>query len=86
MTQHLRSRTVIPIREAAGPWPEPTLEELLSDPIVEAMMQADSVNRERLLDMLGDVTRALQANDRSRAREPLAREQGQHVTPAHCCA
>jgi hypothetical protein len=55
-------RTVIPIREEFGRYREPTLQELLSDPIIQAVMRADSVDPGRLADMLGWIADELQAN------------------------
>jgi hypothetical protein len=55
-------RTVIPIREEFGRYGEPTLQEMLSDPIVQAVMRADSVDPGRLADMLGWIADELQAN------------------------
>ena len=55
-------RTVIPIREEFGRFREPTLQDILSDPIVEAVMRADSVDPGRLNDMLGWIADELQAN------------------------
>ena len=37
----------------APPWREPTLKELLSEPIITALMDADSVHPEELKAMLG---------------------------------
>jgi hypothetical protein len=51
----------IPIGEESGRYREPTLEEILSDSIVEALMQADAVDPEELGAMLGKVARALRA-------------------------
>ena len=55
-------KTVIPIREESGRFREPTLHDILSDPIVEAVMRADSVDLGRLTDMLGWIADELQAN------------------------
>jgi hypothetical protein len=55
-------KTVIPIREEFGRFREPTLQDILSDPIVEAVMRADSVDPGRLNDMLGWIADELQAN------------------------
>jgi hypothetical protein len=86
MTQHRRSRTIVPIRESSRPWHEPTLADLLGDPIVEAVMEADSVNRQQLREMLGDVARALRANRQSRSRPGgIPREKGPYATsPCYC--
>ena len=51
----------IPIREERASYREPTLEEILSDSIVEAVMQADAVDPDELGVMLGRVARALRA-------------------------
>jgi hypothetical protein len=48
---------------------EPTLEEILSDPIVEAVMQADDVDPNELDAMLGDIASRLKAAD-GNARVP----------------
>jgi hypothetical protein len=53
-------RKVIPIREQFGLFHEPTLEEILSDPIVKAVMRADSVDPARLVAMLGRIADELQ--------------------------
>jgi hypothetical protein len=68
MTQHRRSRTVIPIQDASSPWHELTLADLLSDPIVEAVMAADSVDRSKLRRMLDGVARTLGTDGQSRPR------------------
>jgi hypothetical protein len=54
----------IPIRETPDGYREPTLDEILSDSIVEAMMRADSVDPDELGAMLGQVARALRAQVR----------------------
>ena len=41
--------------------PEPTLNEMLSDPIVEAMMQADRVDRHALEALLSEVAQTRRA-------------------------
>ncbi|MBX9776535.1 MAG: hypothetical protein K2Y71_19320 [Xanthobacteraceae bacterium] len=51
----------IPIREERGCYCEPPLDEILSDPIVEAIMQADAVDPDELDVMLDQVARALRA-------------------------
>jgi hypothetical protein len=51
----------IPIREEPSRYREPTLDEILSDSIVEAVMQADAVDPDELGVMLGRVARALRA-------------------------
>ena len=57
-----KPRTVrIPIREERGSYREPTLDEILSDSIVEAVMQADAVDPEALGVMLGQIARTLRA-------------------------
>ena len=82
MNRHHKSRTVIPIREAFWSWREPTLAEILSDPITEAVMQADLVDRRQLSDMLGAVARDLRAERISRSWFCSHREQG--VTSSPC--
>ena len=63
-----KPRTVrIPIREERGSYREPTLDEILSDSIIEAVMQADAVDPDELGVMLGRVARTL------RAAEPVRR-------------
>jgi hypothetical protein len=58
MKHHKPTKKRIPIREASGSYREPTLEEILSDSIVEAVMQADAVDPEELGAMLGKIARA----------------------------
>jgi hypothetical protein len=63
-----KPRTVrIPIREERGFYREPTLDEILSDSIVEAVMQADAVDPDELGVMFGRIARTL------RAAEPVTR-------------
>ena len=57
----------IPIREERGPYRELTLDEILSDSIVEAVMQADAVDPDELGVRLGRIARSL------RAPEPVRR-------------
>jgi hypothetical protein len=57
--------TVIPIR-ASGIFREPTLVEILSDPITKAVMRADAVDAAKLDAMLRDVAHTLSDIDRSR--------------------
>jgi hypothetical protein len=45
-------RVMIPIRDASSAWREPTLDEILSDSIVEAVMRADSVDPKELRALL----------------------------------
>ncbi|MPZ41151.1 MAG: hypothetical protein GEU95_24510 [Rhizobiales bacterium] len=61
MKHHTHTTVRIPIREEAGAYPEPTLEEILSDSIVEAIMQADAVDPDELAVMLRTVARTLRA-------------------------
>lgn len=49
---------------------EPTLEEMLSDPIVVALMDADGVDARELKAMLNDVGRTLGANRGARSWGP----------------
>jgi hypothetical protein len=58
MTHHKAPTLVIPIREASGAFREPTLEEILSDSIVEAVMQADAVDPNELRVMFGKIAHA----------------------------
>lgn len=51
----------IPIREERDCYCEPTLDEILSDSIVEAVMQADAVDPGDLGAMLGRIARTLRA-------------------------
>jgi len=51
----------IPIREERNGYREPTLNEILSDSIVEAVMQADAVDPGELGMMLRQVARTLHA-------------------------
>jgi hypothetical protein len=46
-------------KEPLDQYPEPTLEEILSDPIVEALMEADGINRFELEAMLTAVSQTL---------------------------
>ena len=55
----------IPIREEQGFYREPTLAEIMSDSIVEAVMQADAVDADELHRMFGQIAGAL------RARSPV---------------
>ena len=58
----IQARTVrIPIREERSSYREPTLDEILSDSIVEAVMQADAVDPDELGVMLGQIARTLRA-------------------------
>jgi hypothetical protein len=51
----------IPIREERSSYRELTLDEILSDSIVEAVMQADAVDPDELGTLLGQIARALRA-------------------------
>lgn len=51
----------IPIREERSSYREPTLNEILSDSIVEAVMRADAVDPDELGAMLGQIARTLRA-------------------------
>ncbi len=55
----------IPIREQQGAYREPTLAEIMSDSIVEAVIRADAVDSDELHRMLGQIAGAL------RARSPV---------------
>ena len=57
--KHHRPRTVrIPIREDLAAYREPSLDEILSDSIVEAVMRADSVDPDELVLMLRSIARS----------------------------
>ncbi len=56
----MASRTVIPIQEEFTPY-EPTLEEMLSDPLVMTVMRADGVDPAKLRAMLHGLTHKLRA-------------------------
>jgi hypothetical protein len=86
MNRHHKSRTVIPIREAFGSWREPTLAEILSDPLTEAVMDADFVDRRQLSNMLDAVARDLRTQRISRSRMCSHREQSSNATSPHCGA
>jgi hypothetical protein len=58
MRPYKQPKVRIPIREQLY-YPEPTLEEILSDPIVTAVMQADAVDADALGAMLGRIARTL---------------------------
>jgi hypothetical protein len=59
MNHHRPTRVRIPIREEAVAYREPPLDDILSDSIVEAMMQADAVDPDELRLMLRSVARSL---------------------------
>jgi hypothetical protein len=63
---HYCARRRIPIRETADHWREPTLDEILSDSIAEAVMRADSVDRNALDAMLRDIAQHIQASHLTR--------------------
>ena len=48
-----RKITIIPIRQAG--FAEPTLAEILADPITQAVMAADAVDARELVGMLHDI-------------------------------
>jgi hypothetical protein len=58
MTHRKTTTTVIPIRDACSGCHEPTLEELLSDSIVRAVMRADTVDPQELCALLSKVAHA----------------------------
>jgi hypothetical protein len=76
-------RKSIPIREEYARFREPTLEEMLSDPIVKAVMRADSVDPERLSDMLDWIADELQADSPASFNKPGHFESGprRHLAP-----
>jgi hypothetical protein len=59
MKHHRPKRLRIPIREELLAYREPSLDEILSDPIVSLVMRADSVDPEELVLMLQSVARSL---------------------------
>jgi hypothetical protein len=61
MKPHKPAPVRIPIREERERYREPTLDEILSDSIVEAVMQADAVDADELGMMLGRIARTLRA-------------------------
>jgi hypothetical protein len=61
MKHHKPATIRIPIREEPGSYREPTLDEILSDSIIEAVMRADAVDPDELGVMLGQIARALRA-------------------------
>jgi hypothetical protein len=60
----MTTRTVIPIRDGFGSDREPTLEDMLSDSIVIALMQADGVDTGKLKVMLNRIAGELHARQR----------------------
>lgn len=58
MKPHQQAIVRVPIRDLNS-YREPTLEEMLSDSIVEAVMRADAVDPDELGTMLGKIARAL---------------------------
>jgi hypothetical protein len=76
-------RKMIPIREQFSLFHEPTLEEMLSDPIVKAVMRADSVDPGRLSDMLNWVADELRAEMPMSFQKPGGFARGRHpITPS----
>ena len=57
MTKRSPPAIVILINDVSGACREPTLEEILSDSIVQAVMRADAVEPEELRALLGKVAR-----------------------------
>ena len=51
---------------------EPTLEEVLSDPIVKRVMQSDAVDPLELDELLADVARKLHAAARGKSERPAS--------------
>ena len=75
--KHVTVTRRIPIREEQGFYREPTLAEIMSDSIVEAVMRADAVDSDELHRMLGQIAGAL------RARSPVRPASiGEPVRPA----
>lgn len=67
MKPYKRAPVRIPIREPSS-YREPTLEEMLSDSIVEAVMRADAVEPDELGVMFGRIAHALRVRP-SRERQ-----------------
>jgi len=61
MKPYKQAAVRIPIREERIFYREPTLDEILSDSIVEAVMQADAVDPDEFGVMLGQIARTLRA-------------------------
>ena len=57
MTRQKPATIIIPINDVSGACREPTLEEILSDTIVQAVMRADAVEPEELRALLGKIAR-----------------------------
>ena len=75
--------TVIPIREAASSsYREPTLAEILSDPIVGAVMRADAVDPGELRAMLARTARALRVAAQTNSSFPQAANRLARSSPA----
>ena len=62
MTYYKPATRSIPIRETPSTFREPTLDEILSDSIVTALMQADAVDPEELAAMLKTIARIRHAD------------------------
>jgi hypothetical protein len=70
----------IPIREEQGSYREPTLAEIMSDSIVEAVMRADDVDADELHRMLGQIAGAL------RTRSPVRPASIGEMAPARAAS
>jgi hypothetical protein len=75
--------TIIRIRDASRD--EPTLDELLSDPIVKDVMRADAIDTGELRAALSAVARELQAR-RARQVSASAAVLSNRAIPEGCCA
>jgi hypothetical protein len=64
MTMTTATRTVIPVPIREPAYREPTLADMLSDPIVTAVMRADKVDPTKLHAMLGRLAGELHARRR----------------------
>ena len=69
MKPHRRAPVRIRIREPHACCCEPTLDEILSDSIVDAVMRADAVDRRELGAMLGQIAQTLRAATPSGKRQ-----------------
>jgi len=72
MTPHSTMITIVPIRETFGLPREPTLDEMLSDPIVEAVMLAGGVDQTRLRAMMDRIAGELLSRRRVTLFKPRA--------------
>jgi hypothetical protein len=64
---------------------DPTLDELLGDPITQAIMHADRVDPAKLEAMLRSLARAVAGRSRTSAVGPLSRPVGASRDTTTCC-